>query len=77
MKIRLLNDRFTFKELKNHEKIYVGVFVFLLLHVYRRHLSPPVRKMCPILDVRLMGENIIILCQINVLSAHIRKYTHN
>ena len=43
------------------KKIYVDVFVFLLLHIYRRHLSLPVRKMCPILDVPLMGENIIIL----------------
>ena len=60
MKIQLLNDIFTFWELKNDGKIYVDVFVFLLLHIYRRHLSPPVRKMCPVLDVPLMGENIII-----------------
>ena len=77
MKIQLLNDIFTFYELKYHEKIYVDVFVFMLLHVYRRYLSPPVRKMCPILAARLMGESIIILCHIKVLSAHIRKYTNN
>ena len=59
------------------KKIYVDVFVFLLLHIYRRHLSLPVRKMCPILDVPLMGENIIILVKKNVSSAHIPKYTHN
>ena len=35
------------------KKIYVDVFVFLLLHIYRMHLSPAVRKMCPILDVPL------------------------
>ena len=35
------------------KKIYVDVFVFLLLHIYRMHLSPAVRKMCPILDVLL------------------------
>ena len=45
------------------KKIYVNLFVFLLLHIYRRHLTPPVRKMCPILDVPLMGENIIIFVQ--------------
>ena len=42
------------------KKIYVDVFVFLLLDIYRRHLSLPVQKMCPVLDVPLMGENIII-----------------
>ena len=26
------------------KKIYVDVFVFLLVLIYRRHLSPPVRK---------------------------------
>ena len=57
MKIQLLNDKFKFKELKNDEKIYVDVFVFLLLHIYRRHLSLPVWKMCLILNVPLMGEN--------------------
>ena len=56
-------------------KIYVDVFVFLLSHMYRRHLSPPVRKMCPVLDVPLMGENIIFV-SLNVSSAHVRKYTH-
>ena len=42
------------------KKIYVEAFVFLLLHVYRGHLSPPVRILCRVLDVPLMGENIII-----------------
>ena len=52
------------------KKMYVDVF-FFLLHIYRRHLSSPVRKMCLILDVPPMGENIIIS------SAHIQKYTHD
>ena len=75
MKIRLLNtgNRFTFKELNNDEKKYVDVFVFLLFHIYRRHLSLPVWKRCPIPDVPLIGENIIIFFKQNVLSAHIRK----
>ena len=34
-------------------KIYVDEFVFLPLHIYKRHLSPPVRKMCPILNLPL------------------------
>ena len=34
---QLLNDRFTFMELKNDEKVYVDGFVFLLLHIYKRH----------------------------------------
>ena len=78
MKIPLLNDRFTFKELKNYEKniCCIEAFVFLLLHIYRRHLSLPVRKMCPIPDVPLMGKNIIIFFKNNILSAHIgKKYT--
>ena len=29
-------------------------------HIYRRHLSPPVRKMCPIPNLPLIGENIMI-----------------
>ena len=41
------------------KKINFDIFVFLLLHIYRRHISP-VRKMCPIPDVPLMGRNIII-----------------
>ena len=69
MMIQLLNNRFTFKELKNNDKIFVDVFVFLLLHMYRRHQSPSVREMCPIPDVPLMGENIIIFFfKQNVLS---------
>ena len=33
------------------KKLYVDVFVFLLWHIYKRHLhaSPPVHKMFPIL----------------------------
>ena len=42
------------------KKIYVDEFVFLLLHIYRRHLSPPVWKLCQIPDISIMGENIII-----------------
>ena len=30
------------------KKVYVDGFVFLPLHIYKRHLSPPVRKMRPI-----------------------------
>ena len=52
MKIRPLNEKL--------RKIYVYVFVFLLLHIYRRHLSKPVRKMCPIPDIPLKGKNVII-----------------
>ena len=40
-------------------KIYV-VFDFLLLHIYKWHLSLPVWKLCPISDIPLMGKNIII-----------------
>ena len=35
----LLYNRFTFEELENDEKN-----VFMPSHIYRRHLSPPVRK---------------------------------
>ena len=42
------------------KKLYVDGFVFLSLHIYRRHLSPPVRKMCPIPNLLLIGEFIII-----------------
>ena len=42
------------------KKIHVDRFVFLPLHIYRRHLSPPVRKTCPIPNLPLTGENIII-----------------
>ena len=35
--------------------------LFMPLHIYyRRHLSPPVRNMCPISNHLLIGENIII-----------------
>ena len=37
------------------KKIYVDVFVFPVTHIYRRHLSLQGWKMCPILDVPLMG----------------------
>ena len=56
------------------KKIYVDVFVFLLLDIYRRHLSLPVQKMCPVLDVPLMGENIIISFQVLLFeNIHITK----
>ena len=42
------------------EKKYVDGFVFLPSHIYRRLISPPVRKMCPIPNLPLIGENIII-----------------
>ena len=42
------------------KKTYVDGFVFVLLHIYRRHPSPPVRKMCSIPNLPLIGENIII-----------------
>ena len=42
------------------KKIYVDGFVFLPLHIYRRYLSPPVLKTCPIPNLPLIGENIII-----------------
>ena len=61
MEIQLFNDRFTFKSKKMKKKIYVDGFVFLLLHIYRRHLSLPVGKICPVFNVPLIGENIIIL----------------
>ena len=59
IRIPLLNNKFTYKELNNDEKIYVDVFIVLLLHIYRRHLSPPAQKMWPISDVPLMGKIII------------------
>ena len=42
------------------KKIYVDGFVFLTLHIYRRFLSSPVLKTCPIPNLPLIGENIII-----------------
>ena len=45
--------------LKNDEKNICLRIIFLLLHIYRRQLSLPVRKMCPIPDVPLMDENMI------------------
>ena len=41
------------------KKMYVDVFDFLLLNIYRSHLSPLVRKLCPIPDVPLLGDIII------------------
>ena len=41
-------------------KVYVDIIVLLLLYIYRRHLSQPARKMCPIRNVSLMVENIFI-----------------
>ena len=31
---------------------------FLPLHICRKHISPPVRKMCPIPNLPLTGENV-------------------
>ena len=60
---RLLNDGFIFlKELENDKKIYVDGFVFLPSHIYRRNLYfPSVRKMCPIPNLPIIGENILII----------------
>ena len=62
MMFQLLINRFTFKELENDKKnIYVDRFVVLPLHIYRRHLSLPVWKMCPIPNLLLIaGKNIIV-----------------
>ena len=38
------------------KKTYVDGFVFVLLNIYRRHPSPPVRKMCSIPNLPLIGE---------------------
>ena len=38
------------------KKIYVDIFVSLLLHITEgTGLTPPVRKICPIIDVPLIG----------------------
>ena len=55
------------------KKIYIDGFVFLPLHIYRRHLSLLVRKMCRIPKHLLIGEKIYHLFKQNILSAHIRK----
>ena len=57
------------------KKIYVDVFVFLPsthLHIYRWHLSP---KLCPIPDIPLMGENIIIFSNKTFQVIRFEKYT--
>ena len=66
IKFQLLNDRFTFQELKNDEKIYVDIFVSLLLHIYIRHLSPPVRKICHIFFISKIITHEIRLGHINL-----------
>ena len=38
----------------------VGGFVFLPLHIYRRHLSSSVRKMCLIPNLPFICENMVI-----------------
>ena len=43
------------------KKIYIDIFFFLLFHIYRKNLLPPVLKMCPIPDIPLMVEKIMIL----------------
>ena len=63
----LLNNRFTFYEFDG--------FVFLPLHIYRRYLSPPVRKMCPISNLPLIGKNIIIFSNKTFESLIWKKYT--
>ena len=44
MMFRLSNDRFTFWELKNDEKVYVDGFVFLHIHIsesnFDKYLEP-------------------------------------
>ena len=55
MKIQLLNDRFTFEELNNDEKIICRRIRFSAIAHFRGHLSPQVRKICPIIDVPFMG----------------------
>ena len=59
---QLLNDIFTFKGVKKYcnEKKYVDRFIFLPLHIYKKHMSPPDWKMCPIPNLPLIGKNIII-----------------
>ena len=64
-----------FKELKMTKKNYVDGFVFLPLHIYRRHLSPPVRKMCPILNLPLIGETIIIFSNKTFKCSYSKTYT--
>ena len=52
-----LDNRFIFLY---DEKIHVNGFDFLLLNIYRRHLSPLVRKTCPIPNLPLIGEKKIL-----------------
>ena len=59
------------------KKLYVDIFILLLLHIYRRHLLLPIWKMCPISDVLLMGKDIIILFQIKRFKSSYSKNIHN
>ena len=77
MMFRVFNNRFTFQELENDEKnIYsFDWFVFMPSHIYKRHISPPVRKMCPIPNIPLIGENIIIFSNNTLQVLIFEKYT--
>ena len=77
MMFRLFNDRFTFYELENAEKKYMFRDSFFLpLHIYRRHLSPSVQKMCPIPNLPLIGETITIFSNRTLLMLTF-EITHN
>ena len=52
----MFSNRLTF--IGENEQTNVDGFVFLPFHIYRRHLSPRVRKMCPIPKLVRIGENI-------------------
>ena len=69
------NDIFTFQKLENDKKIYVDGFICLAMPMYRRHLAITASsEMCPIPNLLLIGENIIIFSN-KVLSAYIKKNT--
>ena len=67
--------------------IYVDVFVFLLSHIYRRHLSPPVWILYPIPNIPFIGENIIFFSnkmfqvpkfeKINITESYLNKFLVN
>ena len=57
------------------KKIYVDGSVFLPFHIYRGLLSPPVRKICQIPNVPLIGENIISFRSKRFKSPYSKKYT--
>lgn len=45
---------------KCRNKIYVDGFIYPPFHIYRRHLSQPVRKMCLLPNLQHIGDNILI-----------------